>query len=145
VTSTRSVNRQTIAGGQLVLLAVLLISDQQISLANPEVSARMAVGVWRSLIAGGTNTFDFYGFPLTSGGQERYENFPLDQDPALRCEPPGMPRAFYYLSLMDFSFQDDTVRIRYETMDVIRTVHMYGMPLAPDATNTPDGYSVGRW
>ena len=145
MTSTRSVNRQTIAAGQLALLAVLLISGQQISLANPEVSARMAVGVWRSLIAGGTNTFDFYGFPLTSSGQERYESFPLDQDPALRCEPPGMPRAFYYLSLMDFSFQDDTVRIRYETMDVIRTVHMYGMPLAPDATHTPDGYSVGRW
>jgi len=126
-------------------LTILLISGQQISLANPAIAAKMAVGVWRSLITGGTNTADFYGFPLTPSGQERYENFPLDQDPALRCEPPGMPRAFYYLSLMDFSFQGDTVRIRYETMDVIRTVHMYGMPLAPDATHTPNGYSVGRW
>ena len=99
MTSTRSVKRQIIAGGQLVLLAVLLISDQQISLASPEVAAKMEAGVWRSLIAGGTNTFDFYGFPLTPSGQERYENFPLDQDPALRCEPPGMPRAVSYTHL----------------------------------------------
>ena len=118
---------------------------QQVVFANPEVARKMAAGVWRSLVIGGTNTYDFYDFPLTPGGQERYESFPLDQDPALRCEPPGMPRAFYYLSLMDFSFQGDRVTMRYETMDVVRTVHMEGAPLPPEAIHTPDGYSVGHW
>jgi hypothetical protein len=56
-----------------------------------------------------------------------------------------MPRAFYHLSPMDFRFDSDTLTIRYETMDVVRTVTMAGTP-PPDGTpHTPNGYSVGRW
>jgi hypothetical protein len=109
--------------------------------ANQEIIEILSAGVWRSLVTGGTNLYDF---PLTSAGQERYESFRLDQDPALRCEPPGMPRGFYHLSPMDFEFSDDTLTIRYETMDVVRTVAMNGAPL-PSTPHTPDGYSVGYW
>lgn len=109
---------------------------------NPEIEQRLSAGVWRSLVTGGTNLYDF---PLTLAGQERFEGFRLDQDPALRCEPPGMPRAFYHLSPMDFRFEANTLTIRYETMDVVRTVAMNGA-LAPAGTpHTPNGYSVGHW
>ena len=86
--------------------------------ANPELTAKLAAGVWRSLVVGGTNVHDY---PLTQSGRRHFEGFRLDLDPSLTCEPPGMPRAFYHLSPMDFSFDGSTVTIRYETMDVVRT------------------------
>jgi len=110
--------------------------------ANPAVIERLSAGVWRSLVPGGTNEYDF---PLTPPGRERYESFRLDQDPSLRCEPPGMPRAFYNLSPMAFSFDGDTLTIRYETMDVVRTVALGGTPPAPGTPHGPNGHSVGRW
>ena len=112
------------------------------TVANTEIAAQLSGGVWRSLVAGGTNIYDF---PLTPLGQERFESFRLDQDPALQCEPPGMPRSFYHLSPMDFRFDADELTIRYETMDVVRTVTMNGGP-APDSTpHMPNGYSIGHW
>ena len=120
-------------------------ADFAASQQAPEVAdaqARLSAGVWRSLVTGGTNVYDF---PLTPAGQERYESFRLDQDPALRCEPPGMPRAFYHLSPMDFTFDDDRLTIRYETMDVVRTVAMGGTPAPADTRATPNGYSLGHW
>jgi hypothetical protein len=110
--------------------------------ANPEVGAQLSAGVWRSVVAGGTNEYDF---PLTARGLERYEGFRLDRDPSLRCEPPGMPRAFYNLSPMDFAFDGDTLTIRYETMDVVRTVVIGGAPPPAGTPHTPNGHSVGRW
>ena len=110
--------------------------------ANPETIEVLSAGVWRSLVTGGTNEYDF---PLTALGQQRFEGFRLDQDPSLRCEPPGMPRAFYHLSPMDFRFDGDTLTIRYETMDVVRTVSIDGAPPPANTQHTPNGYSVGRW
>ena len=112
------------------------------SFANPEVIDALTAGVWRSLVTGGTNEYDF---PLTPLGQQRFESFRLDQDPSLRCEPPGMPRAFYHLSPMDFSFEGNTLTIRYETMDVVRTVRIDGASAPAGTQHTPNGYSVGRW
>lgn len=110
--------------------------------ANPDIAAKLSSGVWRSLVTGGTNVYDF---PLTSLGQERYESFRLDQDGSLTCEPPGMPRAFYHLSPMDFAFDGETLTIRYETMDVVRTVHLDRQAAPADAEQTPNGYSTGHW
>jgi hypothetical protein len=110
--------------------------------ANSDVAEQLAAGVWRSLVAGGTN---YYDFPLTSLGQQRFESFRLDQDPALRCEPPGMPRSLYHLSPMDFRFDGDELVIRYETMDVVRSVAMNGEPAPPSTPHTPNGHSTGFW
>jgi hypothetical protein len=126
----------------LVLSAALTLISAQPLFASPEAAAQLSAGVWRSLVTGGTNLYDF---PLTPLGQERFESFRLDQDPALRCEPPGMPRAFYHLSPMDFSFDDDRLTIRYETMDVVRSVAINGSPPPANTPHTPDGYSVGHW
>ncbi|HMB72290.1 MAG TPA: hypothetical protein VKQ06_01875 [Gammaproteobacteria bacterium] len=87
--------------------------------ASTTLAEQLSAGVWRSLVTGGTNIYDF---PLTPLGQERFESFRLDQDPALRCEPPGVPRGFYHLSPIDFRFDGDELTIRYETMDVVRKV-----------------------
>ena len=46
---------------------------------------------------------------------------------------------------MDFSFDGATLTIRYETMDVVRTIHMQGAPPPADAPHSPNGYAVGYW
>lgn len=111
-------------------------------LADSELAEKLAAGVWRSLVVGGTNEYDF---PLTPAGQARFESYRLDQDSSLTCQPPGMPRAFYNLSPMAFSFEGETVTIFYETMDVVRTVHLDGDAPPGDAAHTPNGHAIGRW
>lgn len=120
----------------------VVLSGLQSASANPEAIESMSAGVWRSVVTGGTNEYDF---PLTPLGRERFESFRLDLDPSLRCEPPGMPRAFYNLSPMDLRFDGETLTIRYETMDVVRSVSIGGSPPPDAAPHTPNGYSVGRW
>jgi hypothetical protein len=104
--------------------------------------AKLESGVWRSSTPPGTRVVDY---PLTAAGRERLESFRLDQDPALRCEAPGMPRGFMPVSPMTFDFEKSTLTIRYETMDVVRAVHMDGAPLPQNAAHTPNGHAVGRW
>lgn len=134
-------NRIT-SGWAGLLSAGLFLLFSQPMFANPAAIEMLSAGVWRSLVTGGTNEYDF---PLTQLGQERYESFRLDLDPSLRCEPPGMPRSFYHLSPMDFTFEGDTLTIRYETMDVVRAVFMNGAPPPEGTAHTPNGFSVGYW
>ena len=124
------------------VLAGLALIGAPAAFANPSVAAKLEAGIWRSLVIGGTNVHDY---PLTPLGRERFANFRLDQDPSLRCEPPGMPRGFYHLSPMDFRFAVNSIRIRYETMDVVRTIYLDGQPLPETAPHTPNGHSIGRW
>ena len=60
-------------------LAIIFLCSQQHALANPEVAEKLAAGVWRSLVVGGTNVHDY---PLTEIGRQRFESFRLDQDPS---------------------------------------------------------------
>ena len=126
----------------LVLSGVLVLLCESAVLANPVSSAQLSAGVWRSAAGPGTSTREY---PLTVLGQRRYEDFRLDQDPSLRCEPPGMPRGFSPRSPMDFHFLDNTLIVRYETMDVVRTIYMNGATPLPNTPHTPNGYAIGRW
>ena len=124
------------------VVALCQIAIQPGAFANPQVIAQLEAGVWTSVGGPGTSTREY---PLTELGRQRYESFRLDQDPSLQCIPPGMPRGFSPRSPMDFAFHGNTLTIRYETMDVVRTVAMDGDPLPPDAPHTPNGHSVGYW
>ena len=135
-------NEKRTAASMLGWAAAVAMTHPPAALADTEVAEKLTAGVWRSLVLGGTNEYDF---PLTARGQSRLESYRLDEDSSLRCEPPGMPRAFYNLSPMAFSFEGDTVTIFYETMDVVRTVHLDADPLPETAPHTPNGHAVGRW
>ena len=126
----------------LVLSGVLVLLCESAVLANPVSLAQLSAGVWRSAAGPGTSTREY---PLTVLGLRRYEDFRLDQDPSLRCEPPGMPRGFSPRSPMDFHFLDNTLIVRYETMDVVRTVYMNGATPLPNTPHTPNGYAIGHW
>ena len=70
---------------------------------------------------------------------------PLTDDPSLRCVPPGLPNAM--LSPFPFEFIDrgDTIRMRVEEWDAIRTIHMTSEQDPEDVMPSPMGHSVGRW
>ena len=124
------------------VLAGCLTLAPATSLANPEVIAKLEAGVWAVVGGPGTSTREY---PLTELGRQRFESFPLDRDPSLQCIPPGMPRGFSPRSPMDFSFDGEILTIRYETMDVVRTIAMDGAPLPTDAPHTPNGHSIAHW
>lgn len=125
-----------------IVFALCLPPTQPGAFANPQVIGQLQAGVWTSAGGPGTSSREY---PLTELGRQRYENFRLDQDPSLQCIPPGMPRGFSPRSPMDFAFHGNILTIRYETMDVVRTIAMDGSPLPPDAPHTPNGHSVGHW
>jgi len=122
--------------------------------ASPqEVAAKLAVpGVWAYVDATGEvrPSGSFTGVPpdeaLTREGLERRQSFDFrTDDPVLGCGPPGMPRALTAASPMTFSWDDDVLIIRYESMDVIRRVPMGEDGPPPSAPRTPNGYSQARW
>jgi hypothetical protein len=135
-------NHHRRAAALFALAPAIALLAPRAAFGNDALAEQLSAGVWRSLVLGGTNE---YAFPLTALGQTRLESYRLDQDSSLRCEPPGMPRAFYNLSPMALAFEGDMLTIFYETMDVVRTVQMGGAPPPESAPHTPNGHSVGRW
>ena len=70
---------------------------------------------------------------------------PASDDPALRCDAPGMPNAIlnpYPIEIIDAG---DVIRIRIEEWDAVRTIYLPdGEPVARPPSNRL-GYSTGRW
>ena len=70
---------------------------------------------------------------------------PLTDDPALRCEAPGMPNANLNPYPIEFIDEGDRIRLRIEEWDAVRVIHMDTG--AASGTQAPSllGYSIGRW
>jgi len=66
-------------------------------------------------------------------------------DPSLRCEPPGMPNAIlnpYPIELID---EGDTIQVRIEEWDAVRTIHMTDSVSEIGAGPSRLGHSTGVW
>jgi hypothetical protein len=120
--------------------------------AADRIAQTLASGVWAYVNADGEVVVSgsFTGVPpdsiLRSDALARRKAFDFrSDDPVLGCGAPGMPRAFTAGSPMEFEWDGDTLTIRYESMDVVRTVHVDGRAPSPDTPPTPNGYSLGRW
>jgi len=70
---------------------------------------------------------------------------PLQDDPALRCEPPGMPAMMFSPYPIQFVDQGDTILLRLEEWDGRRTIHMEAGATAAGQPASHYGYSTGRW
>ncbi len=70
---------------------------------------------------------------------------PLTDDPALRCEAPGMPNANLNPYLIEFIDEGDRIRLRIEEWDAIRLIHMSAETASRNQAPSLLGYSVGRW
>jgi len=66
-------------------------------------------------------------------------------DSALRCIPPGMPRAMALNPRpIEFVDNNDSILLHLEEFDGLRTIHLAGAS-STEIPFTPLGYSVGRW
>jgi hypothetical protein len=70
---------------------------------------------------------------------------PLEDDPALRCIPPGMPVMLDTPYPVEFADHGDRIVMRFEEWDAERTIYMNPAngPRAQDPS--PKGVSFGRW
>ena len=115
-------------------------SDEQIALA-----IRQASGIHR-VWTNTSRTGSGLSLPLTDAARAAKEswNQPTD-DIALRCEPAGMPEAMLSPFPIEFLQQDDSIIVRLEEWDNVRTIHMEIGSNEKNPPATSLGYSVGRW
>lgn len=87
-----------------------------------------------------------YVWPLTEAGQAALDSWdPLEDDPALRCIPPGIPVAMDNPYPFEFIDNGDTITLRLEEWDGVRTIYMTD-DASPDDVERPHmGFSVGSW
>jgi hypothetical protein len=103
--------------------------------------------VW-STIAGDPDQDRFWeqSYPLTEAaiaGQAVWD--PVADNPAIRCEPKGMPSIMDPPYPMELTEQGDVIIIRQEEFDTVRTVHMNSEAAQSDPEPSLLGYSMGRW
>ena len=84
--------------------------------------------------------------PMSEAARTARESWDLGEDPALRCIPPGMPRAISHNPFpVEFEEQaDGAIRLYLTEFDAYRTIHMDG-ELGETEPATPLGYSAGEW
>ena len=137
----------------IVSLFGAVATSGPVSAAPEEVAARLAApGAWGFVDATGTvrPSGSFTGVPpesaLTPAGLEKRQAFDFrTEDPVLGCGPPGMPRALTAASPMTFSWNQNLLIIRYESMDVTRFVFMDSTAVPPGTPRSPNGYARGFW
>ncbi|MFP6827805.1 MAG: DUF6152 family protein [Gammaproteobacteria bacterium] len=121
----------------------LALDDEVV--ADAEDAAVRIFRVWtpRSRPNTGSGT---HVWPLTPAGQAARDAWdPLQDDPALRCIPPGIPVAMDNPYPIDFMNRGDTIIMRLEEWDGVRVIHMNADANADDQRVSHMGFSVGRW
>jgi Family of unknown function (DUF6152) len=84
--------------------------------------------------------------PLTATARAAAAEFDvLEDDPALRCVPPGLPRMLETPYPIEFVERDDRVVMRFEEWAGERTVYMNPRNGPPTQDASPTGVSFGRW
>lgn len=85
-------------------------------------------------------------YPLTAAALSSAQAFdPVTDLPILDCAAKGMPTIMEQPYPMEFVDQGDTILLRLEEYDTVRTIHMdrSAAPAGQPLTNL--GYSTGRW
>jgi hypothetical protein len=82
---------------------------------------------------------------LTEAASKVRASFPLDDTAALGCKPKGMWIIMGQPFPFDVVDEGNTILLRLEEYDSVRTVHMDGGDNSATQARTPLGYSVGRW
>lgn len=84
--------------------------------------------------------------PMTARAREAADAYDaLADDPALRCEPPGMPVMLDTPYPVEFVMQGDRIVMRLEEWDGVRTIYMDPRNGPAVQQHSPNGVSFGRW
>ena len=129
--------------GDEPLPTALEISDDLVAIAESEAGGIFRVWVPESRPNTGSG---LHVWPLTQVGQAARDAWsPLVDDPALRCIPPGIPAAMDNPYPIEFIDNGDTITLRLEEWDGLRTIHMSDEARPENMERPHLGFSVGRW
>jgi hypothetical protein len=84
------------------------------------------------------------GYPLTAAGKTGLAKWNPRDNVLLKCGTKGTPLIMISPLPMEFSRAGDTIVMRLEEYDTVRTIHMNPKDVAPRA-HTLYGFSRGRW
>ena len=109
-------------------------------------SERAANGIFRVWTYGRVSDRPVAEAAYTTQAIARQRDYdPLVDDPALRCEPQGMPLIMDNPFPIQFTDQGDRIILELEIWDIVRTIHMTDAESAEAHLGTPLGYSMGYW
>ena len=99
--------------------------------------------VWMSAAPGGFPA----DLPLTSAARAVQSNWDPANDPTMQCIPSGMPAAMRLSPPhpIDLTDEGDTIILRVELFDIVRTIHIGAETVPGDQAASPLGFSVGHW
>jgi hypothetical protein len=84
--------------------------------------------------------------PLTEAARQALAGFDsVKYNMTLGCTPKGMPFVMSVPSPTDFVDRGESILLRIEEFDTVRTIHMNSRETPSAQPKTPLGYSVGRW
>ena len=84
--------------------------------------------------------------PLTEAARQARAGFDsVKYNMSLGCAPKNMPYVMSVPSPTDFVDRGESILLRIEEFDVVRTIHMNSREAPSAQPKTPFGYSVGRW
>jgi hypothetical protein len=102
--------------------------------------------VWSTALASGGGRLRRSSYPLTETARAAVAEFdPVEDSPLANCAPKGMSYIMTQPYPMEFVEQNDTILLRIEEYDTVRTIYMDSA--APAAGQLPSilGHSVGHW
>lgn len=128
--------------------AIILVVVVGISLRANAQGADFS-GVYISVYVGSPNTVILPAvYPFTAEGERAFHDYdPAVDDPRVGndCAPRRMPALLWSADPVEFSHEPGLTIVRFEVLDIVRTIVMDGDPPASDQSHTELGYSVGRW
>lgn len=90
--------------------------------------------------------FDVYTYPLTEAAAAAVQAFDgATNNPTRDCNPKGMPLIMEQPYPMEFVQADDTILLRLEEYDLVRTIHMDPEAASAERSASLLGHSLGRW
>ena len=104
--------------------------------------------VWATDVTDVASLAAWFGAPLalTEASRKAVSEFnPVSDTTTPECTPKGMPMVMFQPPPMEFVDRGDTILLRTEEYDTVRTIHMtaQGNPEAQPKTHV--GFSIGRW
>ena len=115
---------------------------------DPSESELGLFRVWSSAPGQGLlSNFDFDTHPLTAKARVAADTYDrlTDNLATGECAPKGMPSIIGNPYPRDFIDQGDSILMRLEEYDTVRTIHLTSAAGDEKPPSSPVGYSVGRW
>ena len=116
--------------------------------ASDNTGAEGIFRVWSTYLGEGSTFYTFWKreYPLTNAAQRQRDAFnPLTDSVTPGCTVKGMPLIMEQPYPLEFVQADDSILIRMEEFDTVRTIHMDAGAVPIGEPHSLLGNSTGRW